>query len=229
LRDIEISISDVKASKAKTEKGNKEKSKDESRKSRQTKKRAEETIGNPDSGKENADVDNVDLKKSDKTPSPVSKRKKISNRKYFNDDFDDSVSPYRSSKRSSIDSIKSDTNSNSSRGRTTSTSTDEGSECETKKNAKEKDRKFVRNSHFKQSSKSIVLIDPSPNNPEYVEEKKVHKSKMEASLNHKKKITVTDTSVKKSNKPSTVLINIFDENAEKARKDSTTRNLHKKK
>ena len=229
LRGIEISMSDMKASKANTEKGNKEKSKDESRKSRQTKKRAEEIIGNPDSGKENADVDNVELKKSDKTHSPVSKRKKISNRKYFNEDFDDSVSPYRSSKRSSIDSIKSDTNSNSSRGRTTSTSTDEGSECETKKNAKEKDRKFVRNSHFKQSSKSIVLIDPSPNNPEYVEEKKIHKSKMEASLNHKKKITVTDSSVKKSNKPSTILINIFDEKYEKPRKDSTTRNLTKKK
>ena len=229
LRDIEISMSDVKASKSKTEKSNKEKNKEESRKSRQTKKRTDEIIGNPDSGKENADVDNVDLNKSDKTHSPVSKRKKISNRKYFNEDFDDSVSSYRSSKRSSIDSIKSETNSNSSRGRTTSTSTDEGSECETKKNAKEKERKFVRNSHFKQSSKSIVLIDPSPNNPEYTDEKKVHKSKMEALLNHKKNNTVTDTSVKKSNKPSTVLINIFDEKYEKARKDSTTRNLHKKK
>merc|ERR1712083_895015 len=159
----------------------------------------EEIVGNPDSGKENADVDNVDnLKKSDKTHSPVSKRKKISNRKYFNEDFDDS--PYRSAKRSSIDSVKSDTNSSSSRGRTTSTSTDEGeTESETKRNNKEKDRKFVRNSHFKQSSKSIVLIDPSPINPEYVEEKKVHKSKKEASLNHKrkdlyeKKITLTDT------------------------------------
>ena len=229
LRDIEISMSDVKASKAKSEKTNKEKNKDENRKPRQTKKRTDEIIGNPDSGKENADVDNVDLKISDKTHSPVSKRKKISNRKYFNEDFDDSVSPYRSSKRSSIDSIKSDTNSNSSRGRTTSTSTDEGSECETKKNAKEKDRKFVRNSHFKQSSKSTVLIDPSPNNPEYVEEKKLHKSKMEALLNPKKNNTVTDTPVKKSNKPSTILIDIFDEKFEKARKDTTTRNLNKKK
>ena len=74
-----------------------------------------------------------------------------------------------------------------------------------------------------------MLIDPSPNNPEYTDEKKVHKSKMEALLNHKKNNTVTDTSVKKSNKPSTILINIFDEKYEKARKDSTTRNLHKKK
>merc|ERR1711879_282834 len=61
LRDIEISMSDVKASKSKTEKSNKEKNKEESRKSRQTKKRTDEIIGNPNSGKENADVDNVDL------------------------------------------------------------------------------------------------------------------------------------------------------------------------
>merc|ERR1719333_2010306 len=142
----------------------------------------------------------------------------MSNRKYqdFHQDFEESS--YRSSKRSSIDSVKSETNSSSSRGRTTSTSTDEGEEGELKRNAMEKDRKFVRNSHFKQSSKSIVLIDPSPNNPEYVEEKKLHKSKMEALLNPKKNNTVTDTPVKKSNKPSTILIDIFDEKFEKARK-----------
>ena len=235
LRDIEISISDVKAAKSKTERsGTKEKSKEETRKSRQSRKRTEETIGNPDSGKENADVDNVDLKKSDKTHSPVSKRKKIPNRKYFNEgEFEDS--PYRSSlssKRSSIDSVKSDSNSSSSRGRTTSTSTDEGSECETKRNAMEKDRKFVRNSHFKSSSKSIVLIDPI--NPEYVEEKKVHKSKKDAPMSHKRKEfydtkNSIDSSVKKSNKPSTVLFDIFDEKFEKSRKDTTSRNQNKKK
>ena len=233
LRDIEITMSDVKASKTKTERvSSKEKSKEENRRPRQSRKRSEEIIGNPDSGKENADVENVDLKKSDKTHSPVSKRKKMSNRKYqdFHQDFEESN--YRSSKRSSIDSVKSETNSSSSRGRTTSTSTDEGEDGEMKRNAMEKDRKFVRNSHFKQSSKSIVLIDPI--NPEYVEEKKVHKSKKEASMSHKrkelydKKITASESSVKKSNKPSTILINIFDEKYEK-RKDSTSRNQNKKK
>jgi len=234
LRDIEITMSDVKASKAKIERVcNKEKTKDENRRPRQSRKRSEEIIGNPDSGKENADVENVDMKKSDKTHSPASKRKKVSNRKYqdFHQDLDESTC--RPSKRSSIDSVKSETNSTSSRGRTTSTSTDEGEDGEMKRNSLEKDRKLVRNSHFKQSSKSILLIDPI--NPEYLDEKKVPKSKKEGSLSHKrkelydKKTTATESSVKKSNKPSTILINIFDEKYEKARKDSTSRNQNKKK
>ena len=234
LRDIEITMSDVKASKAKIERvcNNKEKSKDENRRPRQSRKRSEEIIGNPDSGKENADVENVDIKKSDKTHSPVSKRRKVSNRKYqdFHQDFDEST--FRPSKRSSIDSVKSETNSSSSRGRTTSTSTDEGEDGELKRNSLEKDRKLVRNSHFKQSSKSILLIDPV--NPEYLDEKKVPKNKKEGSMSHKrkelydKKTTATESSVKKSNKPSTILINIFDEKYEKARKDSTSRNQNKK-
>jgi len=96
----------------------------------------------------------------------------------------------------------------------------------------EKDRKFVRNSHFKSSSKSIVLIDPI--NPEYVEEKKVHKSKKDAPMSHKRKEfydtkNSIDSSVKKSNKPSTVLFDIFDEKFEKSRKDTTSRNQNKKK
>ena len=192
------------------------KTRDETRKSRNARKISEETLGNPDSGKENEEI----VKKPDKNHSPVSKRRKISNRRYFNEEFEDSNSK-KSSKRSSIDSIKSD----SSRGRSLSTSTDEGSECDLKKSEK------ISLLYSSSKSKKIKLIEPSPIDPE---------SKFQnltSSSNKKKDATSSRDSGKErrksdeksvkhvTNKPSKILkysnIDIFDKEYEKARKPSS--------
>ena len=240
-KSISEKQSDVKAIQQKSDSQSIKGKRDElsSRKSRGVRKLSEETLGNPDSGKENADVD-IDINKSE-VHSPVSKRRKISNRRYFNDDFEDSNTPYRNPKRSSIDSVKSESNSHSSRGRSISTSTDEGSESELRKTVIDAERsmKYNKNPLYNNpKSKKIKIIDPSPVDPESVMEKmSKNKSKKESSRreSYDAKISVKErktenceNSVKKvSKKPSKMYsIDIFDKEYEKARKPNSQKNKY---
>jgi len=238
IKSISEKISDVKANQIRSDnQTNKERGREDSsgRKSRPVRKMSEETLGNPDSGKENADIDMDDINtKADKNHSPASKRRKISNRRYFNDEFEDSGNSYRgNNKRSSIDSVKSDSNSNSSRGRSISTSTDDGSECEIRKA-----EKFTKNPLYNNpNSKKIKIIDPSPVDPESIFEKcsKSNKAKKDASKREsydskisvkERKAEICENSVKSSNKPSKILIDIFDKKYEKARKPSSKKSKY---
>jgi len=186
MRSISESLSDVTTSKPTPSISclqNKKESKaslESSRKPRQKRKDSDENLGNPDSGKENADIDNVDLvksesKKSERVLSPVTKRRKIINRKYINDDFDDSHSPNRQKETKVIkDSKQSESGHQSKRKRSSSSSTDEGSENEAKKPLKdsEKTTKLI-STLYKPSStrKTIKIIDPSPTDPEALKDK----------------------------------------------------------
>eukprot|EP00092_Neocalanus_flemingeri_P005869 GFUD01006317.1.p1 GENE.GFUD01006317.1~~GFUD01006317.1.p1 ORF type:complete len:3795 (+),score=856.15 GFUD01006317.1:678-11387(+) len=189
MRSISESLSDVKTAKPATIPSclkNKKESKSSvdssgSRKSRQKRKDSAENVGNPDSGKENADIENVDLiksesKKSERVLSPVTKRRKIVNRKYINEDFDDSHSPNRQKETKVIkDSKQTESGNHSKRRRSTSSSTDEGSENEAKKTLidSEKSTKLIKSPLYKPSPsrKTIKIIDPSPTDPEALKEK----------------------------------------------------------
>ena len=232
-------ISDVKANQRRTDNhSNIERKSDilSDKKSRQSRKLStESSLGNPDSGKENADIDLKVTKKSEKVLSPVAKRRKINNRKYYNEEYlnDEANIQVRNPKRNSIDSVKSDTNS--SRGRSISTSTDEGSECDLKKLGLDPDRqssfKLNKTSLFNNSSKKIKIIDPIPMEPEAGLEKfsKHKKQRREESKrdakDHKvsvkeKKAEISESTVKNTSKPSKIFksIDIFDKKYEKARK-----------
>jgi len=142
------------------------------RKSRQKRKDSEENLGNPDSGKENADVENLEMgksdsKKSERVLSPVTKRRKIANRKYINDDFDDSHSPNR--QKDVKQNFEKD--HQTKRRRSSSSSSEEGLENDAKKTSmelSEKPPKLVKNPLYKQNlaRKTIQIIDPSPMDPE---------------------------------------------------------------
>jgi len=179
MRSISESLSDVKTVKpeSSTTLRDKKESKSSqeittSRKSRQKRKDSEENLGNPDSGKENADVENLDMvksdtKKSERVLSPVTKRRKIANRKYINDDFDDSHSPNRT--KDTKQNFEKD--HQTKRRRSSSSSSEEGAENEAKKAMQEfseKTPKLVKNPLYKQNMgrKTIQIIDPIPMDPE---------------------------------------------------------------
>ena len=236
-------ISDVKANQRRNDNHSNIERKSEvltDKKSRQSRKLStESSLGNPDSGKENADIELQVSKKSEKVLSPVAKRRKINNRKYYNDEYlnEESSIQIRNTKRNSIDSVKSDTNS--SRGRSVSTSTDEGSECDLKKLGLDTDRqsfKLNKTSLYNNSSKKIKIIDPIPIDPEAGLDKlsKQKKQRREEprreSKDHKvsvkeKKAEISESTVKITSKPSKIFksIDIFDKKYEKARKPSSNK------
>ena len=233
LESIKEDICDVKALQSKTESLSSNsheevdsittKPRDESgsRKSRQVRKMSDEAPSNPDSGKENEEI----IKKINKNHSPVSKRRKISNRRYFNEEFEDS-NTVKGSKRSSVDSVKSE--SNSSRGRSLSTSTDEGSEYDSSVRKSDHDRssKYNKSHHhhhqYSSKSKKIKLIEPSPVDPESLINtgsgaKKSKKDAVKKNDSGRERRKSDDKSVKTSatHKPSKILIDLFEK--EKAR------------
>merc|ERR1711936_584945 len=114
------------------------------RKPRQKRKTSEENLGNPDSGKENADIDNVvqpELKKSERVLSPVTKRRKIVNRKYISEEIENSNSSNQQKEIKAITDPKQSENSfKTKRRRSTSSSTDEGSENELNNSSKDSDK-----------------------------------------------------------------------------------------
>eukprot|EP00090_Calanus_glacialis_P001582 TRINITY_DN11151_c0_g1_i2.p1 TRINITY_DN11151_c0_g1~~TRINITY_DN11151_c0_g1_i2.p1 ORF type:complete len:1784 (-),score=477.31 TRINITY_DN11151_c0_g1_i2:958-5901(-) len=197
MRSISESLSDVKAVKPTTsnstlrDKKETKSSQDITsfRKSRQKRKDSEENIGNPDSGKENADIENVDLvksesKKSERVLSPVTKRRKIVNRKYINDDFDDSHSPNRQKEMKVIQDFEKD---NQPKRRRSTSSSSGGSENEAKKllaDFSEKSSKQIKSPLYKPSlgRKTIQLIDPSPIDPEIMKESMKSKTAKSKSL-----------------------------------------------
>merc|ERR1719357_235457 len=149
-----------------------------SRKSRQKRKDSDENLGNPDSGKENTD-DNLEVMKSEtkkveRVLSPVTKRRKIANRKYVNDDFEDSQS---SSKQKETKGSKvAESDRQSKRSRSVSSSSDECHESEAKKTLTENSEKSVKqdkSSLYKTSTvrKTIKLIDPIPLDPDTLKDK----------------------------------------------------------
>ena len=226
MASINEKISNEKAKQMKTDNISRFKGESSNRKSRQLRKQSDETLGNPDSGKENADVEtSYSSKKNEKNHSPASKRRKNPNRKYFNDDFEDNNVPHKGTKRNSIDSIKSE-----GRGRSISSSTDDGSEFL----GLESDHglKVLKSPLYSNPlSKKIKLIDPSPVDPEALLENKSvsHKTHQQKDLskvsakNKNKADRISEKSVKSSNKPSKILIDIFDKKYEKARKTSSSK------
>jgi len=149
-----------------------------SRKSRQKRKDSDENLGNPDSGKENTD-DNLEVMKSEtkkveRVLSPVTKRRKIANRKYVNDDFEDSQSS--SKQKETKGSKEAESDRQSKRSRSVSSSSDECHESEAKKTLTENSEKSVKqnkSSLYKTSTvrKTIQLIDPIPLDPDTLKDK----------------------------------------------------------
>jgi len=228
MASINEKISNEKAKQTKTDNHSRNKGETSSRKSRQVRKQSEETLGNPDSGKENADVEaspRNSSKRNEKNHSPASKRRKNPNRKYFNDDFEDSNVHHNGTKRNSIDSIKSE-----GRGRSISSSTDDGSEF-LGLDADQGLKVLKSPLYTNPISKKIKLIDPSPVDPEALVENKsaCHKSHQQndvskvSAKNKNKADRISEKSVKSSNKPSKILIDIFDKKYEKARKSSSNK------